>query len=266
MEDDYINVNTGRWARSGELANKPAEALPHNGNGGNFIHATGDLSECARLHEQEVIENDSYELKTLYKKANDIKFIVDIGANVGAFSYYVKQLYPDASVISCEPSPECMKWVKENTDNKLIYVEKAIVGDAKTKEVTFNVCKWAGNHHVKGKFDMESWKRYGCEVLEGITVPAITLSQVLTDNKFPRIDLLKVDTEGSEPDIIEEIKPYLKNVKYIIGEWHSQSDLARVKEALKDTHNCVFTDGEFFKEVDGRAANGGIYAELKTLN
>lgn len=252
---------TGQWQKSGLPAHQPA--VPHNGNGGNFIHATGDLSECARLHEQEVIENDSYNLKDLYKKDKDIKYVVDIGANVGAFSYYIKQLYPDAKVIACEPSFDCMYWVRENTFKKLIYINKAIVGDPNLKEVSFNVCKWAGNHHVEGKFDMESWKRYGCEVLEKVTVPAITLMKVIEENKFPKIDLLKVDTEGSEPDILEGIKPWLKNVKYILGEWHSQSDLKRIKEVLKDTHDCEFTDGEFFSELDGRPANGGIYAVLK---
>ncbi len=261
IEGDYVNAMTGMWQKSGLPAHQPAE--PHNGNGGNFIHATGDLSECARLHEQEVIENDSYNLKELYRKDKNIKYIVDIGANVGAFSYYIKQLYPTAKVIACEPSEDCMHWVKENTGNKLIYVTKAIVGDPKLKEVSFNVCKWAGNHHVEGKFDMESWKRYGCEVLEKVTVPAITLQKIVDDNKFPKIDLLKVDTEGSEPDILEGIKPWLKNIKYIIGEWHSQADLARIKEVLKDTHDCVFEPAPHFKEVNGEPANGGIYAELK---
>ncbi len=263
IEGDYIKANTGRWAKSGELANKPIPTPAFSGNGGNFIHATGDLSECARLHEEEVMTNDSYNLKDLYQKDKDIKYVVDIGANVGAFSYFIKELYPDAKVISCEPEPNCMKWVKENTGNKGIYVNKAIVGDPTLKEVSFNVCRWAGNHHVSGKFDMEVFSKWGSVVENQITVPAITLQQVVDDNKFPRIDLLKVDTEGSEGDILEGIKPWLKNIKYILGEWHSQKDLARIKEILKDTHDCIFEPAPHFTDLQGKPANGGIYAKLK---
>lgn len=238
-------------------------ALPHNGNGGNYIHATGLLSECARLHEEEVIRSDSYNLKELYRNDKDIKYVVDIGANVGAFSYYISQLYPDAKIIACEPSAECMEWIKKNTHDALLYVTKAIVGDSDTKTVDLNVCRWAGNNHVVGKFDMESWKRYGCEVLSKTVVPATTLMDVIEENNFPQVDLLKIDTEGSEPDILESIpKEWFKNIKYIIGEWHSQADLTRIQEVLKD-RDSVFTAAPFFKEVDGRAANGGIYSKRR---
>src|SRR5579872_850355 len=255
-----ININTGIDMDTGQ---RVPSAQPITGHGGNLIKAEGDLSECARLHEEEVITNDSYNLKELFRRDKGIEYIVDIGANVGAFSFYVHQLYPTAKIISCEPAADCMEWVKKNTNDELIYVNKAIVGDPNLKEVTFNVCKWAGNHHVDGKFNMTSWCRYGCKVEQQITVPAITLQQVIDENKFQRIDLLKIDTEGSEPDILEGIKPWLKNIKYILGEWHSQEDLVRIKEVLKDTHNCTFEPAPHFVDLQGRPANGDIHAILK---
>lgn len=255
-----IDMDTGLRVTPPQREGQPD--IP-SGRGGSVIHADGDLSECARLHEEEVITNDSYELKKLYDRDKGIEYVIDIGANVGAFSYYIKQLYPNAKVISCEPEPHCMKWVKVNTKNKGIYVEKAVVGDPTLKEVTFNVCHWAGNHHVDGKFDMAQWSRYGCRVDSQITVPAITLQEVIDQNKFTKVDLLKIDTEGSEGDILEGIKPWLKNVKYIIGEWHSQKDLERIKDILKDTHKCKFEPAPHFKDLAGEPANGGIYAELK---
>lgn len=102
----------------------------------------------------------------------------------------------------------------------------------------------------------------GSEIIGSIVVPAITLKQIVDDNQLPRIDLLKVDTEGSEPDILESIKPWLKNIRHIVGEWHSQDDLARIKVALEETHDVVYTDG-FFKESTGLTANGGFTADVK---
>jgi len=212
-----ININTGIDMDTG-LRVTPPQFHPITGHGGNLIKAEGELSECARLHEEEVITNDSYHLKELYRKDQDIHYVVDIGANVGAFSFYIHQLYPKAKIISCAPEEKCMEYTKANTNNELVYVNKAIVGDPDLKEVKFNICRWAGNHHVDGKFDMETYSKCGTVIENQIVVPAITLQKVVDDNKFPRIDLLKIDTEGSEVDVLEGIRSWHNNVKYILRE------------------------------------------------
>lgn len=228
-----------------------------------MLKASPELRICADAHEEEVITKDSYGIKGILEKDPNIEYIVDIGANVGAFSTHMQRLIPNAKIISCEPESSMMACVKDNTDNKLIYVEKAIIGDPNIKEIKFNICKWQGNHHVVGTFDMAIYTSAGSVILNEITVPAITLMKVVTDNNFPRIDLLKIDTEGSEPMILTSIKPWLKNIKYIIGEWHSQKDLAIIKDVLKDTHNTIFSDGFFKEPATGLPANGNILAVLK---
>jgi FkbM family methyltransferase len=229
-----------------------------------MLKANEELRLCADAHEEEVITKDSYGLKALLERDKDIKYIVDIGANIGAFSVFCQRLFPDAKIIACEPEPTMMKYIKENTDNKLIYVEKAIIGDANLKEIKFNICKWQGNHHVDGVFNKEVYCKpeVGSEIMFSVTLPSTDLVSVLKENNFTKIDLLKIDTEGAEPQILESSKSFLNTIRHIMIEWHSQKDLARIKEALKDTHNCTFVDG-YFKEADGTPANGNIVAELK---
>lgn len=229
-----------------------------------MLKANAELRLCADAHEEEVIKKDSYGLIPLSQIDKDIQYIVDIGANVGAFSVFAQQLFPDAKIISCEPEATMMNFVRENTNHKLVYIEKAIVGDSSQKEVKFNICKWQGNHHVDGVFNKEVYCRpeIGSEILSSITVPAVDLMTVVKENNFPRIDLLKIDTEGAEPQILQSIKPWLGNVRHILLEWHSQDNLKEIKEILKDTHNCTFVDG-FFMEKDGTPANGNIVANLK---
>ena len=231
-----------------------------------MLKANAELRVCADAHEEEVINKDSYGLKALVEKDKDIKYIIDIGANVGAFSAFAQRLFPNAKIIACEPEPMMMSFVKENTDNKILYFEGAVVGDPSLKEVKFNICKWQGNHHIDDVFNKEVYCKpeVGSEILSSITVPAATLNEIVINNIFPKIDLLKIDTEGAEPQILESIrKESLKKIRHILLEWHSQKDLARIKEVLKDTHNCKFIDG-YFKEADGTAANGNIIAELKS--
>ncbi len=230
-----------------------------------MLNANEELRMCADAHEEEVITKDSYHLKVLAEKDKDIKYIVDIGANLGAFSNHCMTLFPEAKIIVCEAEPMLMKYAKENTQDKLIYVNKAAVGNDDVKEVNFNVCKWQGNHHVEGTFRMDIYgvPEVGSEILHSITVPAITLQQMIDDNNFPKIDLLKIDTEGSEPAILSSIKPWIKNIKYIVAEWHSQDDLKIIKEVLQDTHNAEYLDGFFKEPKTGLPANGSIFAELK---
>ena len=219
-----------------------------------MLQASDNLRECADAHEQAVIIEDEYGIKELYVNDKDIKYIVDLGANLGTASFKFQTFYPDAKILVCEPEPELMKYAKLNTGNKLTYVEKAIIGDDR-KEVTFNVCRWGGNGHVDGNFRWDLYEPMGSKKEYDIKVPACTLKDLVDEYKFPRIDLLKIDTEGMESQILQAYKPYLKNVKHIRAEWHGDKEKALIREILQDTHDIQI---ESILET-----NGGVFAELK---
>lgn len=212
------------------------------------------LTECARAHEEAVITNDEYKVRELFEKDKDIKYIVDIGANLGCASFKFQTFYPDAQILVCEPEPELMKYAKLNTANKLTYIQKAIIGDDR-KEVTFNVCHWAGNGHVDGHFRWDLFAPMGSKKEYDIQVEAINLKVLIDEQNFPRIDLLKIDCEGLEGEILQSFKPYMSLVKHFRGEWHGEADIPLIEDALKDTHNVVF-DRRY-------TTHGDIFADLK---
>lgn len=221
-----------------------------------MLQASEELRICADSHEQAVITDDEYGIAKLAAMDPDIEYIVDIGGNVGCASLMFQKHFPNAKIILCEPEPENMKYARLNTDNKLIYVEKAIVGDPDVKEVKFNVCGWAGNHHVDGHFRWDLFEPMGSRLVRSITVPATTLYiAAFKENKFPRIDLLKIDCEGLEGEILQGFKPFMKHVKHFRGEWHGDDDIPRIEDAFKDTHVVTF-DRRF-------TTHGDIIAELK---
>lgn len=213
------------------------------------------LTECARGHEEAVITNDEYKVKELFENDKSVEYIIDIGANLGAAAFKFQTFYPNAKILVCEPEPELMKYAKLNTQNKLIYIEKAIIGDNR-KEVTFNQCEWAGNGHVDGNFRWDLFAPMGSKKVSEIKVKAMTLKNLIRYYKFPRIDLLKIDTEGMEGQILQAFKPYMKLVKHFRGEWHGDLEIPIILDALKDTHNVVFdrrftTHGDVFAEPKG---------------
>lgn len=216
-----------------------------------------EFAECVRAHEEAVISADEYKLRVLETTDKDIKYIVDIGANTGSFSAFCQEVFPSAKVLVCEPHPELMKIAKVNTDDKLIYVEKAIIDD-KRKKVTFNICKWGGNGHVDGHFRWDLFEPMGSKLDRQIEVDAVTLEKLIKDNKFPQIDLLKIDCEGFEGGILQAFKPHMRLVKHFRGEWHGDKEIPLIEDALKDTHNVTFdrrysTHGDVFatrKDID----------------
>jgi len=219
------------------------------------LHYSPELEECVTGHYTAVVEEDEYRIQELAQGDKDIEYIVDLGANVGMASMHIQTFYPDAKIICCEPEPECMKYAKLNTDNKLIYAEEAVIGDDR-KEVVFNVCKWGGNGHVDGNFRWDLFKPMGSEKVKEIKVPACTLKELMDKYEFPRIDLLKIDTEGMEGQILTNFKPHLHLVKHIRGEWHGDIDREMIKNALRDTHDfyinqSLTTHGDVFAILKG---------------
>lgn len=240
-----------------------------------------DLEECASGHEEAVITQDEYRIEDLAKADKDINYIVDLGANVGTASFQFQRFFPNAKILACEPVPELMKFVRINTDNKLTYVEEAIIGDDR-KEVTFNICKWAGNGHVDGNFRWDLFAPMGSKLDHQITVKASTLKDLIDRYEFPQIDLLKADTEGMEGQILQAFKPYMHLVKHFRGEWHGDKEIPLIKDAFKATHDIFIsrqqpTHGDVFatrrdfivnseetvKEDDIGVMNGKEYKIIK---
>lgn len=214
------------------------------------LYFSPELAECMEGHYEAVVKNDEYKIEELAEQDKDIEYIVDIGANLGTASMQFQRFFPNAKILVCEAEPQLMKYAKLNTDNKLTYVEEAIIGDDR-KEVTFNVCKWAGNGHVDGNFRWDLFAPMGSKKDHEIKVPASTLKEIMDRYGFPRIDLLKIDTEGMEGQILQKFKPHMLLVKHIRGEWHGDKEIPLIKDAVKETHDYYFdrkrwTHGDVF--------------------
>ncbi len=120
--------------------------------------------------------------------------ILDIGANIGQFHQLAKQTFPEAFIFSIEASLDCESSLKELTDN---YYIGLLAKD--TSEYDFYSRKDAptgtGNSIYR-----ELTHFYSDDQLEIIKQKGIKLDDLFeSDSEF---DLIKIDTQGSELDII----------------------------------------------------------------
>ena len=198
--------------------------------GFHFIYNALDSAEQTI---DEIFNLKSYNCDEI-KKANTI---IDVGANIGVATAYFKKHFPNAEVIAIEPDSKSFKALQKNISlNKLTQV--SVINAAVTPK--FGKTLFYGQvspkeSDARGNSILSSWglQRKNSTVTQ---VDAIQLSSLI--NK--PISLLKIDIEGAEMMVIEEIAQKLHLVENIFIEYHGGivtnkfNDLNKILLVLKN--------------------------------
>ena len=183
-------------------------------------------------------ENPEY----IFPIGADLKHIFDIGGNIGILSVIMANHFPKAKIYSFEP-------VKENFDILLKNI-------APYPNVTaFNYGLGSKNEIVNINTSDDP-RNHGGFSLHDIGVDTegrkqnVTIRNVndVIDEIGVGIDLIKIDTEGSEYDVLTAITDEnLKSINWILGELHGVKDF----ETLNHLRDKNFVLG-FNKPMDSR--------------
>jgi len=151
--------------------------------------------------------------------------IIDCGANIGMAVLYFKFMYPNCSVTAFEPNPLAFYLLDKNvTQNNLTNVELRNVGlSNRDGSIEF---------FTKGRQGMlvaSIIKERGGD--DCISIQSQKMSDFIKDNKF---DLLKMDIEGAETEVLEDLilADKIKNISAYIIEYHHRID--RNKTSMTD--------------------------------
>ena len=125
---------------------------------------------------------------------------VDVGANTGIYAAYVAQearrAGAELSAICIEPQPVAVSRLKDNLAFSGIgpdAVRPVAVGPEGTLTLDVSVSKNMGKAHARAT-DADG------PVLK---VPSRPLASLVAEADWPRVDLMKLDIEGLEPDVLE---------------------------------------------------------------
>jgi FkbM family methyltransferase len=144
--------------------------------------------------------------------------VVDVGANIGLYAARQARRASNGSVVVFEPSPSAYRRLKRNVEkNHLtnVHIVNAAVG-ANPGTVHFIEKQVSLNCRVIG------------EKTEGsLDVPCVTLDSALAGLGIDRVDILKIDTEGSERAVLSGAKKILPRVGRIVLELHNNVDEER---------------------------------------
>lgn len=142
--------------------------------------------------------------------------VFDIGANIGLWSNYVLT-NKDSPVIYCfEPGGAAFQELQKNISDAVLH------NCAISNHVGFSEFHEYSNLSVmNGIYKRTTWEEQSGNFSNLVKVETDTLDSFCTKNNIDYIDFVKIDTEGSELDVLEGSKQLLlgKKIKYIQFEY-----------------------------------------------
>jgi FkbM family methyltransferase len=121
----------------------------------------------------------------------NVRVVLDCGANVGITSLFLAAQYRNARIYSIEPDPDNFALLKRNVcqERRILPIYGAIVG-YRRKQVYLTTDSPAWGNSI-GTSNNKN----------GVAVKAYTIDEICQENELTHIDLLKVDIEGAEKEL-----------------------------------------------------------------
>jgi len=169
----------------------------------------------------------------LGKIARSGMVFVDIGANLGWYTLLLaKKVGPTGSVISFEAAPSnyafLQKSVLRNRLTNIVIRRECVAAKAGTR-ILYLTDGDAGGHSLIEIAGSRS-----------VQVPATTLDIAAKELGLDQIDILKIDTEGAEPEVVEGGLHTLSHTDKIVMEWRANAWRGR-----EDLLQHLFSEFEF---------------------
>ena len=163
-----------------------------------------------------------------YKSENfDIKdtdVIIDVGAHIGLFSLYASQFCKNGLIYSFEPIQDNYHLLVDNIQSNNLKQIKP-----------FNLAVSNSNSNVKLYLnDDESGHSMFSKSSKTVTVDSISLQQIFDDNNIENCNFLKLDCEGTEYEILENLpSSYFNKIEKMVIEYHMADSRPELLENLK---------------------------------
>lgn len=209
---------------------------------------------------KEIFMEDFYEIEELVNRLPATPVIIDIGANAGFFNILLFSKIKNAQAIAYEPMLCNILLFKdaiaENPVLQTIQLHQIAVTGLPKGHVELFTAETNEHTVVSSVFS-----EFNVLNNNKIFVPAQSLASIIKENKLDKIDLLKLDCEGSEYDIIYNTEPsILRKVKMMVIEVHQIDNERNNIQALNDylesigytTRHLPVQEGSFYLEAIGK--------------
>lgn len=164
-----------------------------------------------------------------------IERIIDAGGNIGLAAIYFANKYPNAKITSVEPEKDNFKMCVKNTKNynNVTTVQKAL-SNSNGEEL-----------YIKDS-GLGSWAFTTVSKREGIPesnkVLTINIEEILNQNNWDIVDIVKIDIEGAEKELFDSnFERWIPRTKCIIIELHDRMKKGCSKSFFKTISQYNFS-------------------------
>jgi FkbM family methyltransferase len=138
--------------------------------------------------------------------------VVDVGAQIGAFSLFAAKQAPRGRVYSFEPVPANFKMLQHNIEandlTNVVPINKGIADSTASREICLRNTGMHSFYLNKGG--------------EKTVVQVVSLAEFMKEHHLHRIDFMKIDCEGAEYEILAACPPSVTDlIGRIALEWHN---------------------------------------------
>jgi FkbM family methyltransferase len=173
-------------------------------------------------------------LKYLIKDPAPVIF--DVGANIGSSLVEFKSWWPEATVHCFEPQNECwpeleLRGAQYPSDS--VFINKVGIGEVASKGLTFYThdltTGQSGFNRINTKShdsirlkelngSKQMLEEYAASLNHARKVPLVRLDSYINKSSIKRVNLLKIDTQGYEPEVLAGLGDCLSNIDVVITE------------------------------------------------
>jgi len=194
-------------------------------------------------------------INKIKKKNIDIKYVYDVGANIGEWStFYKKTSLKDSIFYLFEANESHRKYLEEKNFNFFIEV----LSD-KIKIVEF----YNNNNSTGDSYFRENTGNH--DNLSPQKITTTTLNELVSKNNLPLPDLIKIDTQGAEIDILLGADKVLENCKLLYLECPIFENFNKNNLNILDYIKCAKELGFIPQDINQIHHYGGFLVQLDIL-
>jgi FkbM family methyltransferase len=162
--------------------------------------------------------------------------IFDIGANNGASLVEFKMWWPDAKVYCFEPQQECWAELEERAarySSRSVIINKVGAGATASEGLTFYTHDLTTGQSGFNRINTKSHdsirlnelngsqkvlEQYEASLNHARTVPLVRPDSYIANNSIGKVNFLKIDTQGYEPEVLSGLGARLSEIDVVLTE------------------------------------------------
>lgn len=196
-------------------------------------------------------------------KLSNIKTILDIGTNVGQWSFTIKRFFPNVKIFSFEPNKKVFEVLESNRnhfiDNKWEIFNYAVGSKEEEKTFYFSPSATAEGSLYKENMS-QNFVRKDINETKVSVIPLIKKN--IKKLKIPaKFDFVKIDVEGAEMDVLKGLEDI--KFKYLEIEVKNTRKVGvTIEEVIKHFENRKIKIKLLYQSLEDEASVGNAIFEL----